>query len=249
MGILDNVERGLEKLVRGAFSTGSRSQVQPLEIASALRKELDNRSLVLSQGRTLAPNVFTARLSDSDFDLAQEWGSALAEELCDVVIAHVNSQQYSLQGPVRVSFEHDPELRAGVFEVDSSIEKQAAVRRSDTGSVPATPAAPRRQPIRYEPVLDLDGRRYSVNPGATVLGRSSEADITVNDTGVSRRHLEIRATDGRIFAVDLGSTNGSYVNGQRVDGRAELTDGSTITMGRSRLTFHLVPTDSGGPVR
>ncbi|MBG6226349.1 hypothetical protein IWX63_002944 [Arthrobacter sp. CAN_A2] len=242
MGILDNVERGLEKLVRGAFTTGARSQVQPLEIASALRKELDNRSLVLAQGRTLAPNVFTARLSDSDFELAQQWGSALAEELCDVVIAHVNGQQYSLQGPVRVSFEHDPELKAGVFEIDSSIEKQTAARRSPG---PAAPTAPRRQPTRYQPILEMDGQRYSINSGSIVLGRSSEADILVDDTGVSRRHLEIRAQGARIYAVDLGSTNGSYVNGQRVVGQAELTDGSTITMGRSRMTFHLLPTQDG----
>ncbi|WP_434995423.1 FhaA domain-containing protein [Arthrobacter sp. Ld5] len=242
MGILDNVERGLEKLVRGAFTTGTRSQVQPLEIASALRKELDNRSLVLAQGRTLAPNVFAARLSDSDFDLAQQWGSALAEELCDVVIAHVNSQQYSLQGPVRVSFEHDPELRAGVFEIDSSIEKQTAAPRSPG---PAAPAPPRHQPTRYQPILKMDGQRYSINSGSIVLGRSSEADILVDDTGVSRRHLEIRAQGGRIYAVDLGSTNGSYVNGQRVVGQTELTDGSMITMGRSRLTFHLLPSQDG----
>ncbi|MHA7240637.1 FhaA domain-containing protein [Arthrobacter sp. TMS1-12-1] len=243
MGILDNVERGLEKLVRGAFTTGSRSQVQPLEIASALRKELDTRSLVLAQGRTLAPNVFTARLSDSDFELAQQWGSALAEELCDVVIAHVHSQQYSLQGPVRVSFEHDPELKAGVFEIDSSIKKQAAARRSPG---PADPVAPRHQPTRYQPILEIDGQRYSINSGSIVLGRSSEADILVDDTGVSRRHLEIRTQGGRIHAVDLGSTNGSYVNGQRVVGQAELTDGSTITMGRSRMTFHLLPMQDGG---
>ncbi len=246
MGILDNVERGLEKLVRGAFSKGSRSQVQPLEIATALRKELDNRSLVLSQGRTLAPNVFTARLSDSDFDLAQQWGSALAEELCDIVIAHVDSQQYSLQGPVRVSFEHDPELKAGVFEIDSSIEKRT-VARGPAG--PSAPAAPRRQPTRYQPILEVDGQRYSINSASIVLGRSSEADILVDDTGVSRRHLEIRAQDGRIYAVDLGSTNGSYVNGQRVNGQAELTDGSTISMGRSRLTFRLVRAQNGGVQR
>jgi hypothetical protein len=246
MGILDNVERGLEKLVRGAFTTGGRSQVQPLEIATALRKELDNRSLVLAQGRTLAPNVFTARLSDSDFALAQQWGSALAEELCDVVIAHVNSQQYSLQGPVRVSFEHDPDLKSGIFEIDSSIEKQAAARRSP-GT--AAPVAPRRQPTRYQPVLEIDGRRYPIHSGSTVLGRSSEADIPVDDTGVSRRHLEIRTEEGRTYAIDLGSTNGSYVNGQRVHGQAELTDGSTITMGRSRLTFRLVPAQNGGAQR
>ena len=242
MGILDNVERGLEKLVRGAFTTGSRSQVQPLEIASALRKELDNRSLVLSQGRTLAPNVFTARLSDSDFELAQQWGSPLAEELCDVVIAHVNGQQYTLQGPVRVSFEHDPDMRAGVFEIDSSIEKQSEPARTAT---PSARSAPRQQPTRYQPVIEFDGRRYPIVSSSVVLGRSSEAGILVDDTGVSRRHLEIRTRSGRVYAVDLGSTNGSFVNGQRIDGQVELSDGSAITMGRSRLTFRLLAQDGG----
>ncbi|WP_309070460.1 DUF3662 and FHA domain-containing protein [Arthrobacter sp.] len=239
MGILDNVERGLEKMVRGAFSTGSRSQVQPVEIASALRRELDNKSLTLAQGRTLAPNVFTARLSDPDFALAQEWGAPLAEELCDVVIKHVNSQHYTLHGPVRVSFTRDSNLKPGVFEIDSATEKQSSQR-------PAAPNAPRRQPTRYQPVLELDGQRYSLHAGSILLGRSSEADILIDDTGVSRRHLEIHTDQGQSRAVDLGSTNGSYVNGQRVQGEAELTDGSVITMGRTRMTFRLVPVQNGG---
>ena len=239
MGILDNVERGLEKMVRGAFSTGSRSQVQPVEIASALRRELDNKSLTLAQGRTLAPNVFTARLSDPDFALAQEWGAPLAEELCDVVIKHVNSQHYTLQGSVRVSFTRDSDLKPGSFEIDSATEKQPAQRR------PA-PSVPHRQPTRYQPVHELDGQRYSLNAGSVLLGRSSEADILIDDTGVSRRHLEIHTAQGQSRAVDLGSTNGSYVNGQRVQGEADLTDGSVITMGRTRMTFRLVPVQNGG---
>lgn len=239
MGLLDNVERGLEKMVRGAFSTGSRSQVQPVEIASALRRELDNKSLTLAQGRTLAPNVFTARLSDPDFALAQEWGAPLAEELCDVVIKHVNSQNYTLQGPVRVSFTRDSDLKPGIFEIDSATEKQPAQRRS-------APSAPSRQPTRYQPVLELDGQRYSLNAGSVLLGRSSEADILIDDTGVSRRHLEIHTGQGQSRAVDLGSTNGSYVNGQRVQGEADLSDGSVITMGRTRMTFRLVPVQNGG---
>ncbi|GAB3537008.1 DUF3662 and FHA domain-containing protein [Arthrobacter tecti] len=240
MGLLDNVERGLEKMVRGAFSTGSRSQVQPVEIASALRRELDNKSMTLAQGRTLAPNVFTARLSDPDFALAQEWGATLAEELCDVVIKHVNSQNYTLQGPVKVSFTRDSDLKPGNFEIDSATEKQSGPRR------PAAPSAPNRQPTRYQPILELDGQRYSLNAGTVVLGRSSEADILIDDTGVSRRHLEIRTGSGTARAVDLGSTNGSYVNGQRVQGEAELTDGSVITMGRTKMTFRLVPVQNGG---
>lgn len=240
MGILDNVERGLEKMVRGAFSTGSRSQVQPVEIASALRRELDHKSLTLSEGRTLAPNVFTARLSDPDFALAQEWGATLAEELCDVVIKHANSQNYTLQGAVRVSFTRDSDLKPGIFEIDSATEKQPTQQRR------SAPSAPSRQPTRYQPVLELDGQRYSLNAGSVLLGRSSEADILIDDTGVSRRHLEIRTGQGTARAVDLGSTNGSYVNGQRVHGEAELTDGSIITMGRTRMTFLLIPMQNGG---
>ncbi|WP_028279973.1 DUF3662 and FHA domain-containing protein [Arthrobacter sp. H5] len=241
MGILDNVERGLEKMVRGAFSTGSRSQVQPVEIASSLRRELDNKAMTLAQGRTLAPNAFTARLSDPDFALAQEWGATLAEELCDVVIKHVNSQNYTLQGPVKVSFTRDSNLKPGVFEIDSATEKQQSGARR-----PITPSAPARQPTRFQPILDLDGQRYSLNAGSVILGRSSEADILVDDTGVSRRHLEIQIQGGQTRAVDLRSTNGSYVNGQRVNGEAELTDGSIITMGRTRITFRLVPVQNGG---
>lgn len=244
MGLLDNVERGIEKVVRGAFSHGSNAEVQPVEIANRLRRELDNKAMTLAAGRTLAPNIFDTRLSAADFERAQEWGSALAEELCDVVIRHVNGQNYTLQGPVRVSFTRDPELKAGVFEVRSRTEKsgqqQAASPRAPR------PDAPSRQPSQLQPVLDIDGQRYSLNAASVVLGRSSDADIMVDDTGVSRRHLEIRTGNGRTRAVDLGSTNGSYVNGQKLDGEIGLTDGATISMGRTKITFRLLPARNGG---
>jgi hypothetical protein len=242
MGLLDRVERGIEKAVRGVFSTGSRARVEPVEIASRLRRELDNKSITISAGRTLAPNVFDVLLSDEDFARAQDWGTPLAEELCDVVIQHVRSQGYILQGPVRISFRHDDAQREGHFEITSRTEKSdgAAAPR------PVVPAAPNREPTRLQPVLDIGGQRYSLNAPSIVLGRSSEADILVEDTGVSRKHLEIQTADGVIRAVDLGSTNGSYVNGHKVDGSVELTDGSTITMGRTKIIFRLLPQPSGG---
>jgi len=241
MGILDNVERGIERMVRGAFSSGSSGRVEPLELAIALRRGLDEKSMTLGQGRTLAPNVFTARLSDEDFARAQEWGAPLAEELCDVVIKHARSQSYTLQGAVRVSFTRDSSLKPGSLAIDSATEKsRAAAARTPQ------PPAPRQSPARMQPVLDIDGQRYSLNASSVVLGRSSEADILVDDTGVSRRHLEIRTDGGTVRAVDLGSTNGSYVNGQKVQGETILTDGSTIAMGRTRIVFRLLPVRSGG---
>lgn len=243
MGLLDNVERGIEKVVRGAFSRGSKSQVEPVEIASALRRELDHKSMTLSAGRTLVPNIFDAILSEHDFERAREWGSALAEELCDIVIAHVNSQSYTLQGPVRVSFTQDADLKPGVFEIHSRTEKTGSAPEPQG---PPRPSAPTRQPVALQPVLDIDGQRYSLNASSIILGRSSEADILVDDTGVSRKHLEIRTENGRSRAIDLGSTNGSYVNGRKIDGQIDLTDGSNITMGRTKLVFRLLPQRTGG---
>lgn len=247
MGLLDKVERGIEKAVRGVFSTGSRAQVEPVEIASRLRTEVDNKAITIAAGRTLAPNVFDVLLSSEDFQRAQEWGTPLAEELCDVVINHVRSQGYTLQGPVRISFRRDEEHRAGNFDITSRTEKASAP------SVPAqpgihgnVPAAPTRQPTQLQPVLDIDGQRYSLNAPSIVLGRSSEADILIDDTGVSRRHLEIRTGPGTAQAIDLGSTNGSYVNGQKIVGSSELTDGATITMGRTKIIFRLLPATPGG---
>lgn len=243
MGLLDKVERGIEKAVRGVFSTGSRAQVEPVEIASRLRREVDNKAITIAAGRTLAPNVFDVQLSDDDFRRAQDWGTPLAEELCDVVINHARSQGYTLQGSVRISFRRSEELRAGDFEIISSTEKAKAGAAPPR---PNLPAAPSRPPVRLQPVLDIDGQRYSLNAPSIVLGRSSEADILVDDTGVSRRHLEIRTANGVTSAVDLGSTNGSYVNGHKVAGSTELTDGSTITMGRTKIIFRLLPANPGG---
>jgi hypothetical protein len=245
MGLLDKVERGIEKAVRGVFSTGSKAQVEPVEIASRLRREVDHKAITVAAGRTLAPNVFDVMLSDDDFQRAQEWGTPLAEELCDVVINHVRSQGYTLQGPVRISFRRDEAHRAGDFEITSKTEKSAGAP-APAAPRANVPAAPSRQPVRLQPVLDIDGQRYSLNAPSIVLGRSSEADILVDDTGVSRLHLEIQTAGGTTTAVDLGSTNGSYVNGHKVAGSMELTDGSTITMGRTKIIFRLLPANTGG---
>lgn len=268
MGLFDNVEKGIEKAVRGAFSLGSKT-LQPVEMASALRRELDDKAMTLDAGRTLAPNVFNIELGDADFERARSWGVTLAEELCDVVINHARGQGYVLQGPVRVAFNHQSELRPGQFEVQSSTERETgapgqgqatqapnrvpARPNQDPGSSTSAPPAPvyKRQPAPLktgQPVLDIDGQRYSLNAASIILGRSSEADILIDDTGVSRKHLEITSDDGVSTAVDLGSTNGSYVDGHRVHGTAELHDGSSITMGRTQITFRILP-QRGGPRR
>jgi hypothetical protein len=98
------------------------------------------------------------------------------------------------------------------------------------------PAQPAYRPPA--PVLELDGRPIALTRAVTVVGRSGDVDIPLDDAGVSRRHAEIHVVDGRARVVDLGSTNGTFVDGERVTS-ADLHDGSTITVGRSRFTFRL----------
>nr|WP_276518926.1 FhaA domain-containing protein [Micrococcus endophyticus] len=128
---MDNLERGLERAVRSAFSAGGPRAVKPVEIASALRQAMDDESFALSEGHTVAPNDYVVHFSPADFERARSWGAALANELCDEVIRHAESQQYALPGSVRVAFHPDEDVRPGDLRV---------VTRLDDGSisVPAT---------------------------------------------------------------------------------------------------------------
>jgi Protein of unknown function (DUF3662)/Inner membrane component of T3SS, cytoplasmic domain len=292
VGLLDNLERGLEKAVQSAFSAGGSRAVKPVEIANALRLAMDDETMALSEGRTFVPNLFTIKFSTSDFELARKWGSALAEELCDEAIRHARDQGYTLHGPVRVTFVEDAALRAGKLDIDSVSDRtggsdqtyDAGSSPSGTGSAavvdqapvdrnapiappapapvqqpaptvpppspaprpatthrPARPTPPSRPDLPLQPVLEIDGRQYGLNADSIVLGRSADADILVEDTGVSRRHLEIITRGSTVMAVDLGSTNGFYVNDRKVDGSTVLRHGDRITMGRVAMVFRMLP--------
>src|SRR5699024_6106893 len=138
------------------------------------------RAAALTRGRTVTPNEFTVHLSPSDYARAESWGAdALAEEIAAAATDHATSHRYSFVGPVDVTFVTDEEMSTGQFNVTSETRRGSAA--------PATSTA---ASVRH-PIVDIDGQRYILTGPVTVLGRGSEADIVVEDTGVSRRHLEI----------------------------------------------------------
>ena len=225
MGFLDKFENGVERVVNNAFARAFRSEVKPIERADALRRELDDRAAVVGRDRTVVPNEFTIELSTADYDQVEAWGAeALAEELAANVTDHAASQHYAFVGPVTVSFSEDTEQDAGRFAVHSATVRGAVA--------PATSAAPSPR----HPLIDIDGQRYILTGPVTVIGRGSEADIIVDDPGVSRRHLEIRVTPDGVVARDLGSTTGVFVEGPQVPADAQLA-GNTLTIGRTRILF------------
>ncbi|BDZ42095.1 hypothetical protein GCM10025865_13940 [Paraoerskovia sediminicola] len=223
MGVLDRFEKGVERVVNSAFAHG-RAEIKPVDMASALRRELDDRAAVVGRDRTVVPNEFTIELAADDFTQVETWGAeTLADELATNVTEYAASQHYAFVGPVSVSFEENEVLDQGRFHTRS-----ASVR----GNVaPAT-----ARPNARHPLLDIDGQRYLLTGKTTVIGRGTEADIVVDDAGVSRKHLEIRVTDDGVIASDLGSTNGLYVEGHQVPA-ATLLDGNTLTIGRTRIMF------------
>jgi len=226
MGILDRFEHGVERVVNTAFAKAFRGEVKPVELASALRREVDDRAAVVDRERTVVPNEFTVELSPTDHQQIIDWGAEpLADELAANVTEYASTQRYAFVGSVTVTFAQHDDLETGRFRVRSATVRGAVA--------PATAAA---TPSARHPLVDIDGQRYLLTGPVTVIGRGSEADIIVDDPGVSRRHLEIRVTPAGVVASDLGSTNGLFVEGHQVPA-ATLLDGNTLTIGRTRIMF------------
>jgi len=218
VGILDNFEKGLERAVNGAFAKTFKSGVQPVEITSALRRELDTQAAVVSRDRILAPNRFTVRLARADFSRMTGLGRTLIDELTQLVEQHAREQRYQFAGAVQITLAEDTSLSEGMVQIDST---------NLTGNV------------AWTPVLEINGKRHPIVKSRTVIGRGSDADITVDDSGTSRRHVEILWDGSRAQVHDLDSTNGSQLNGERVT-KAALEPDSVVTIGRTRIVFRVV---------
>jgi hypothetical protein len=222
VGILDNFERGLERAVNGAFARTFKSSLQPIEITAALRKEMDTHAAVVSRERILAPNRFTVRLSPDDFERMSGMGPSLTDELTALVQQHAASQGYQFAGGISIRLDRDESIAAGLVQVDSG------TARGD---------------VAWTPVIEVAGTRYPLKRGRTVIGRGSDADITIDDSGTSRRHVEILWDGTQAQVNDLGSTNGTTLNGDRV-AKAILPPDSVVQIGRTRIVFRVVPQSS-----
>ena len=224
MGLLDNFERGLERAVNGAFAKTFRSGGQPVEISAALRRELDTKAAVVSRERILVPNEFTVHLAPPDFTRMHDVGQPLVDELTQRLQQHAVAQNYSFSGPVAIRLQQDGTLSTGILQIDST-----TVQRD----------------VAWVAVLDIGSQRHRLQRGRTVIGRGADADITVADTGTSRKHVEVLWDGKHAQATDLGSTNGSKLNGERLQ-QAIVEPDSTIEIGRTRMVFRVIPENDGG---
>ena len=233
-----------------------------MEIATAVRRHMDRESKTIAEGQHLAPNLYKIRLAAEDFTEAKKYGVALAEELCEEILRHAESQGYTLLGPVKATFVKNTELKRGQLSIESRTDKDpqsgpVAPQQSSPAAgpsagvpLPSTMAQPTVTPRPPAPApapsaqpsasLEYEEQTYPLRPDSTVIGRSTSADVTVPDTGVSRKHLELFRSGGAWYARDLGSTNGSYVDGEQLTSdspKVQLIDGALISLGNARLRF------------
>jgi hypothetical protein len=258
MGIFQRFEKRVEGAVSGVFARAFKGDVQPVEIAARLQRELDAEAKLMSRDKKLVPNDFSVGLSQHDHDKLAPYAATLTRELGDELRSHASDRGYVFSGPIHIDLALDTRLPTGRFTVSS--EAVAGVSAPASGSpsaaepVPSRPAqdraaqdrAAQNRPVERprtrttELVLEVNGMRHPLQPPGLVIGRGTEADLRINDPGISRRHAEIRvgqSADGSIDIVDLGSTNGITVDGQKVR-HAVLREGSRIEVGTTRMLVH-----------
>ena len=232
MGIFARFEKKVEGAVSGVFARAFKGDVQPVEIAARLQRELDAEAKLVSRDKRLVPNEFTVQLSQHDHDKLAPYASTLNAELATDLQNHAREMGYMFNGPVKIAFELDSSLPTGRFTIAS---------QAVAGITPRTGRASETAINRAPLVLEVNDTRHPLQPPGLVIGRGSEADLRINDPGISRRHAQIRVDAAgpqvQIDIVDLGSTNGIVVNGHRVQ-QAVLQEGSRIQIGSTRMLVH-----------
>ena len=252
MSVLRNLESKIAGLVEGTFSRAFRSEVRPVEIARKLAREMEEHQSS-SLSRTYVPNEYRVFLSPRDRERFRGYESALADELAAYLLEHARRERMTLLARPAIEFETDDRLGLGEFGIQSGVVRpdevaeevpppQAESGRTmvySTAGRLAEPLEERARDRSHTALLLMDGRRLVVGPAGVTLGRSRQCDIVLEDANVSRRHAEVRPRGGSWVVTDLGSTNGSRVNGRTIEHPEVLKPGDELELGSTVLKFEL----------
>jgi hypothetical protein len=215
---LKGFERRLERLVEGVFARTFRSELRPVELGRRLVREMDDQRTVNVDGGVAAPNSFTITLGPDDHAQMAEIGESIVRALGDQARAHAREQGYRFLGPVEVTVKVDPDLGLGSFGLS------ARFKEGPGGTAGGSLVLP-------------DGTRIPLVGNPVTIGRATDVEIHLNETSVSRRHAQVRPSDGGWVVADLGSTNGTRVNGAMVANERKLNPDDAISVGDTVIRF------------
>jgi hypothetical protein len=214
---LQSIEDGLERMVEGVFSRAFRSSLRPVELGRRMIREMDANRTVDVNGKVAVPNQFLFTLSPKDRDQFATIEEALVRELADAARQYAKDEGYHFLGPVQVKLTDRAELRSGRFELAARLKEVGGGRGAGS-------------------LLLASGQRLALGNATLVIGRMPECDIPLSDANASRQHAEIRPRGNGWIVVDLGSTNGTKVNGSRIT-EHQLRENDEIMIGTSRIVF------------
>ena len=251
MSVLKNLENKIAGLVEGTFSRAFRSEVRPVEIARKLAREMEEHKS-FSVSRTYAPNEYRVFLSPRDRERFAGYEAALTAELAGYLLEHARRERLTMLSRPVIEFETDDRLGLGEFGIQTRVaqpedEPVSAPPEAQSGLTMVYSSAERvsepleeRGRARAETALLLiDGKRVVISPAGATIGRGRQSDVVLDDPNVSRQHAEIRPRGGSWVITDLGSTNGSQLNGRRLEGSEVLRSGDELELGASTMTFTL----------
>jgi hypothetical protein len=244
VSVLQRFEKRLEGLVEGAFAKVFKGVVHPVEILNAMQREAEAHKAILAGGRTLVPNRYVIDLSPYDHSRLAPYAAALAQELAQSQAEFIGEQGWTVYGDVIVEVERGEGLDTGMFRVTAEVytggdvapqpyDGQPQYQPYDQGGYGQSGG-----PARNVRLLSGDGRSYPLSIGSTVLGRGDQANLRLPDVGISRRHARMDFDGAQVVLTDLGSTNGTMVNGQRISA-VGLNPGDVIQLGTTTLTFRV----------
>ena len=214
---MQGLERRLERMVEGVFRR-SRNSIRPIELGRRLIREMDDHRSIDVKGQRIVPNDFTVLLSAQDHTGFADIEDALRTELVEACREYAREEGYHFMGPVTVELQVDNSLKPGRFGIASQL------RQPEPGKRPGTIVMP-------------SGDRIELTADKNLIGRLADCTVTVSDGNTSRHHAQIHRAGSRFVISDLGSTNGTSVNGERLTADHLLADGDIITVGSVNLRF------------
>ena len=243
MGVLQDFERRLEGAVEGFFARAFRSGLQPVELAKALQRYAEDTQHVTEDG-VVIPNVYRFRLNQKDVERLRTFGDELRDELAEVVRRTADERRWILRGPAVVRTEVADDVAFGMYELTARVEaveghqRQEAAPASEPASAaaPTPPAGPRPGGPTLRVVSGGERNTVRLTGNRMTAGRLAAADVTLDDGTVSREHAAFVKRNNGWWIIDLGSTNGTQVNGVSAAEHA-LRDGDRITLGEAVLEY------------
>jgi len=179
---------------------------------------MDDHRTVDVKGQRVVPNDFQILLAADDHAGFADIEDALRTELVEAVREYAREEGYHFMGPVMVDLRVDNSLKPGRFGITSQIKQGEAGRRPGTIVMPS-------------------GDRIELADGRNLIGRLSDCRIVISDGNTSRHHAEMHRSGSGFVISDLGSTNGTYLNGERLTADRRVNDGDIITVGSVNLRF------------